>query len=176
MNENGAFFTTLFQYALLFGALLLDQSLDAKEKQSIMAFLHIYNIESFQLMYIFVEITFLSALFIIRPISKYIVLKDNKIFIKHLKGINYYYSFYGMANLILSLLMIFASIFLGVQYSTWKDINIFTVMCVIFMMMSLSVLAGQRDYYVSITRRKHIIAEKIYYRDVDGKDRLIDIK
>jgi hypothetical protein len=42
------------------------------------------------------------------------------------------------------------------------------------MMMQVSVLAGQRDYFVSITRRKYIKNNKVYFQDINGKKKLLD--
>ncbi|WP_077613128.1 hypothetical protein [Clostridium sp. Marseille-P2415] len=166
--------TIVFLYILLIGAPKLDVLIGMKEMQSIMTFLHINNIETFRLMYIFSIVVMLNNLFITKLISRYIVLIDSEMYIGHLKEKNYYYSFYGMANLLLSILMMFISIFLAVKYSIWIKINYFAIVWALLMMMHISVLAGQRDYFVSITRRKCIKNKKVYYQDVNGKKRLVD--
>ncbi|MBB6625245.1 hypothetical protein H7E67_17660 [Clostridium gasigenes] len=174
IHYNRPLYLVLFISALFIGAYKLESAIGMEEKQSIMTFLHIYNIETFQLMYIFSMVVFLNNLHVAKWISRYVVLIDSEIYISHLKEKNYGYSFYGMANLLLSLLVMFISIFLAVKYSIWKEINVFAVVWALLMMMQISVLAGQRDYFVSITRRKCIKKNMVYYQDVNGKEILID--
>jgi hypothetical protein len=167
-------YRVLFIIGLFLGASKLDSVIGIQEKQSIMTFLHVNDIETFRLMYIFSVAVLLNNLFVAKWISRYVVLIDAEIYIVHLKEKNNYYSFYGMVNLLLSLLMMFMSIFLAVKYSTWKEINFLAVGWGLLMMMEISVLAGQRDYFVSLTRRKCIQNNKVYYQDVNGKKRLMD--
>lgn len=171
---NRPWYSILFLYALLIGVPKLDALIGVNKIQSIMTFLHINNIETFRLMYIFTLVVFLNNLFVTKWVSRYIVLIDYEIHINLLKEKNKYFSFYGMANLILSILMMFISILLAVKYSIWEDFNYFAIVWVLFMMMQISVLAGQRDYAVSITRRKYFKNNKVYFQDVNGKKRLLD--
>lgn len=170
---NRPFIRILFIIALLIGSYTLDSMFSIKEKQSIMTFLYVYNIEAFRQLYIFSFVVLLNNLFVAKWISRYIVLIDNEIYISQLQKKNIYYSFYGMANLILTLLLVSISTVLAVKYSMWKDINLFTVAWCLLMMLGISVLAGQRDYFVSMTRRKCIENNKLYYQDVNGKKRFV---
>lgn len=171
---NRPFYMVLFIFALFIGSYKLESIISIEEKHSIMTFLHVNNIETFQLMYIFSVVVLLNNLFIAKWISRYIVLIDHEIYINHLEEKNGYYSFYGMANLLLSLLLMFFSVYLSVKYAIWKEISLFTVAWALLMMLQISVLAGQRDCFVSITRRKYIKNNKLYYQDLNGKKRLVD--
>jgi|GEM_PF-5052876 len=161
---------------LFIGTNILESAISKEIIQSIMSFFHIHNIEEFHLTYVFAIVALLNNLFIIKFISRLIVLIDCDTYIKYLKEENRYYSFYGIANLILSLFTILISVFFIVKYSIWKELNFLVGAVAFLMVLGISVLAGQRDYFVSMTRRKCIKNNKVYYRDVNDKKRLVDDK
>lgn len=171
---NRPLFRIIIIMALFYGSCKLDSAISIKEKKSIMTFMHIYNIETFQLMFTFSVVELLNDLFVAKCISRYVVLVDNNIYISHLIEKNDYYSFYGMANLLLSLLMILTSIFLTVKYAIWNETDFFALAWPLLLMLPLSVLAGQRDYFVTMTRRKYIENNKLYYKDVNGNNRFLE--
>lgn len=171
---NRPIFRVLVILVLFNGALQLDNMISLEKKQFIMTFLRFNDIETFQLVYIFSVITSLNNLFIVKWISRYIVLIDYEIYILNLKEKNEYYSFYGMANLVLTLLLFIITVYLAIRYSIWQNINFFTVILALLMMMQISVLAGQRYCFVSMTRRNYVKNNKLYYKDLNDRKRLID--
>lgn len=163
----------LFIIALYIGALSLDSVISMEEKQYIMTFLNIENIENFQLIFMFTIVTFINNIFVAKLISRFVALLDQEIYINFLKEKNNYYSFYGMASMMLSMVMIIISVILAVKYSIFKYINLFTIVWALLLALPLSILAGQRVCFVEITKRYCIYRKKVHYQDVYGKKRIV---
>lgn len=178
-KDNRIFYNRpIWRVLIIFGIFwcsgIIDNSLSIDKKSSIMQFFQVNNIEEYRFIFIFIFVVLVNNIFLAKIISRYIVMIDNEIYVENLKiKEDKYYSFYGMANLVLSLVLLFGSIILLIKYYAWKNISLLSILVMVFMMVEISVLAGQRECFVYMTRKKIRKKDKLYYVDINGKNRLL---
>lgn len=168
----------LFRVFLIMGLCYLsfglDKSIAPERKMIVMNILHIESIEEYQIAHMFLLLGMINVLFVAKWISRYIVLIDDDIYVKHLKQKDVFYSFVGVAYLVWSLVLLIASIYLLVRYPVLLEMNYWLVFVVILLILLISMLAGQRQCFVDTTRKQCLFRKKIYYEDIQGKKKLLE--
>ena len=152
----------------------LDEMITPEGKNIVMSILRIKSIEEYQITYMFLVLGMLNVLFVAKWISRYIVLLDDYVYVNQLKQKELFYSFVGFSYLVWSLVSLSISIYLLVKYPALSEINICLLLVFILLILIISVLAGQRQCFVDITRKKCLYRKKIYYEDLQGKKKLLE--
>lgn len=162
----------VFLSVIFSGCLNLDTLIPTNIEETIMNVMHIQSLEEYHVVYIYMLLAFINSLFLMKWITRYIVLIDREIYLQEASN-NNFFSFYGLANLILSLLFGISSIHLIFKYSIWKKMNLLSIIVFALLMIPMSILAGQRDFFVTLTRKHCTVGEKLYYKDINGKRKKI---
>lgn len=153
--------------------LYIDSMINIEQKKQLFLFLGIKDSLQYQYFYIFILLGLLNDIFVFKIISRWIVQLDSELYLDRLKDNNDTYSFYGMFYGVLSLIMIAVCAILALKYSLWNELSVFHFIIGSIFLVMISILAGQRDYYVEMTRRYIYKKKKYYYININNEHKYL---
>lgn len=168
------FFRVLLIVGMFYISFQIDEMITLESKEIIMNRLHIDSMEEYQIAYMFLLLGMMNVLFVTRWISRYIVILDDDIYVNQLKQKDTFYSFFGVAYVVWSIITLTASIYLLVRYPALFEINYWLIIVFILLTFAICILAGQRQCFIETTRRKCLYRKKIYYKDIHDKRKLLE--